>query len=123
MWAVLPGLASPGAAQILDFDAARHGIQLATQGEELSAALRVQQGIGHQLAGDHHRVVRSGATRQVACHLAAGPANLVKLSRRVNITLQVIPLSQWFEALRADALPKGASRDLISKIAEERWTA
>jgi hypothetical protein len=92
--------------------------------------------------------------------------HLAELSRRVNVTLQVIPLSvgahiglqgglvlaqdpddavtvfldnladgqvseneeimvqvtQRFEALRAEALPKGASRDLIRKIAEERWT-
>jgi hypothetical protein len=27
-----------------------------------------------------------------------------------------------FGTLRADALPRGASRDLIGKIAEERWT-
>jgi transcriptional regulator with XRE-family HTH domain len=28
-----------------------------------------------------------------------------------------------FEALRSDALPKSASRDLIAKVAQERWTA
>jgi hypothetical protein len=26
-----------------------------------------------------------------------------------------------FDRLRADALPRGASRDLIGKVAEERW--
>jgi transcriptional regulator with XRE-family HTH domain len=31
-------------------------------------------------------------------------------------------LSLTFGTLRADALPRGASRDLIGKIAEERWT-
>lgn len=31
-------------------------------------------------------------------------------------------LSLTFATLRADALPRGASRDLIGKIAEERWT-
>jgi DNA-binding XRE family transcriptional regulator len=90
---------------------------------------------------------------------------LVEASRRVNVTLQVIPFSvgphiglqggftiaetpdspvivfldnvadgqvseneetvaqvtQRFDALRAEALPKGASRDLIGKVAEERW--
>jgi transcriptional regulator with XRE-family HTH domain len=30
-------------------------------------------------------------------------------------------LSRTFETLRADALPRGASRDLIGKVAEERW--
>jgi DNA-binding XRE family transcriptional regulator len=28
-----------------------------------------------------------------------------------------------FEALRSEALPKSASRDLIAKVAKERWTA
>lgn len=28
-----------------------------------------------------------------------------------------------FEALRSEALPKPASRDLIAKVAKERWTA
>ena len=28
-----------------------------------------------------------------------------------------------FEALRSEALPKPASRDLIAKVAEERWTS
>jgi transcriptional regulator with XRE-family HTH domain len=28
-----------------------------------------------------------------------------------------------FEAIRSDALPKSASRDLIARVAEERWTA
>jgi hypothetical protein len=31
-------------------------------------------------------------------------------------------LSLTFGTLRADALPRGASRDLIGKIAEEQWT-
>ena len=30
-------------------------------------------------------------------------------------------LSRTFDTLRADALPRGASRDLIGKVAEERW--
>jgi transcriptional regulator with XRE-family HTH domain len=30
-------------------------------------------------------------------------------------------LSLTFDTLRADALPRGASRDLIGKVAEERW--
>ena len=33
----------------------------------------------------------------------------------------VSQVTQRFEALRAEALPKGASRDLIRKVAEERW--
>jgi hypothetical protein len=28
-----------------------------------------------------------------------------------------------FEALRSEALPKAASRDLIAKVAKEQWTA
>jgi hypothetical protein len=28
-----------------------------------------------------------------------------------------------FDRLRSEALPRGASRDLIGKVAEERWTA
>src|SRR5260370_40760438 len=31
-------------------------------------------------------------------------------------------LSLTFDTLRAEARPRGASRDLIGKIAEERWT-
>jgi hypothetical protein len=31
-------------------------------------------------------------------------------------------LSLTFGTLRADALPRGASPDLIGKVAEERWT-
>jgi hypothetical protein len=34
---------------------------------------------------------------------------------------QVLHLA--FDRLRAEALPRGASRDLIGKVAEERWTA
>jgi hypothetical protein len=34
----------------------------------------------------------------------------------------VSQVAQRFEALRADALPKRASCDLIMKVAEERWT-
>ena len=30
-------------------------------------------------------------------------------------------ISRRFDTLRADALPRGASRDLIGKVAEERW--
>lgn len=30
-------------------------------------------------------------------------------------------LARTFDTLRADALPRGASRDLIGKVAEERW--
>jgi hypothetical protein len=30
-------------------------------------------------------------------------------------------LSLTFDTLRADALPRGASRDLVGKVAEERW--
>ena len=30
-------------------------------------------------------------------------------------------LGRTFDTLRADALPRGASRDLIGKVAEERW--
>jgi transcriptional regulator with XRE-family HTH domain len=33
----------------------------------------------------------------------------------------VSQVTQRFEALRAEALPKGASRDLIRTVAEERW--
>ena len=28
-----------------------------------------------------------------------------------------------FDRLRSEALPRGASRDLIGKVAEERWAA
>jgi hypothetical protein len=31
-------------------------------------------------------------------------------------------VSETFDTLRAEALPRGASRDLIRKVAEERWT-
>ena len=33
----------------------------------------------------------------------------------------VAQVTRRFDALRAEALPKGASRDLIMKVAEERW--
>ena len=33
----------------------------------------------------------------------------------------VAKISRTFDTLRADALPRGASRDLIGKVAEERW--
>jgi transcriptional regulator with XRE-family HTH domain len=35
----------------------------------------------------------------------------------------VAKVALCFEALRSDALPKAASRDLIAKVARERWTA
>jgi transcriptional regulator with XRE-family HTH domain len=35
----------------------------------------------------------------------------------------VSEVAMCFEALRSEALPKVASRDLIAKVAEERWTA
>ena len=34
----------------------------------------------------------------------------------------VAQVIQRFDALRAEALPRGASRDMIRKVAEERWT-
>jgi transcriptional regulator with XRE-family HTH domain len=34
----------------------------------------------------------------------------------------VVKVSETFDLLRAEALPRGASRDLIRKVAEERWT-
>jgi transcriptional regulator with XRE-family HTH domain len=34
----------------------------------------------------------------------------------------VAKISEIFDRLRAEALPRGASRDLIRKVAEERWT-
>lgn len=34
----------------------------------------------------------------------------------------VAKVSEIFDRLRAEALPRGASRDLIRKVAEERWT-
>ena len=34
----------------------------------------------------------------------------------------VTMLYERLDALRAEALPKRASRDLIMKVAEERWT-
>jgi transcriptional regulator with XRE-family HTH domain len=34
----------------------------------------------------------------------------------------VAKISATFDTLRAEALPRGASRDLIRKVAEERWT-
>ena len=34
----------------------------------------------------------------------------------------VSQVTQCFDALRAEALPRGASRDMIRKVAEERWT-
>jgi hypothetical protein len=34
----------------------------------------------------------------------------------------VSQVTQWFDALRAEALPRRASRDMIRRVAEERWT-
>ena len=34
----------------------------------------------------------------------------------------VSQVTQRFDALRAEALPRGVSRDMIRKVAEERWT-
>jgi len=34
----------------------------------------------------------------------------------------VAKVALTFETLRSEALPRGASRDLIMKVAEERWT-
>jgi hypothetical protein len=42
-----------------------------------------------------------------------------QVSETEDTVAQVI---QRFDALRAEALPKRASRDLIMKVAEERWT-
>jgi hypothetical protein len=38
------------------------------------------------------------------------------------IVSQVTQVTQRFDALRAEALPRSASRDMIRKVAEERWT-
>jgi hypothetical protein len=40
----------------------------------------------------------------------------------IELPSVVEKLSLTFGTLRADALPRGASRDLIGKVAEERWT-
>ena len=34
----------------------------------------------------------------------------------------VAKVSETFDTLRAEALPRGASRELIRRVAEERWT-
>ena len=34
----------------------------------------------------------------------------------------VAKISEIFDQVRAEALPRGASRDLIRKVAEEQWT-
>ncbi len=34
----------------------------------------------------------------------------------------VSKVSETFDTLRAEALPRGASQDLIRRVAEERWT-
>jgi hypothetical protein len=34
----------------------------------------------------------------------------------------VTTINLMFDTLREEALPRGASRDLIMKVAEERWT-
>lgn len=44
-------------------------------------------------------------------------------SRVVESAETVSHVSLRFEALRSEALPKAASRDLIAKVAKERWTA
>jgi hypothetical protein len=41
----------------------------------------------------------------------------------VERSAQVKKAALAFDRLRAEALPRGASRDLIGKVAEERWTA
>jgi transcriptional regulator with XRE-family HTH domain len=40
----------------------------------------------------------------------------------VERSVQVRKAALSFDRLRAEALPRGASRDLIGKVAEERWT-
>lgn len=37
--------------------------------------------------------------------------------------LELAEAALCFEALRSEALPKPTSRDLIAKVAKERWTA
>jgi hypothetical protein len=44
-------------------------------------------------------------------------------SRIADSAETVSYVSMRFEALRSEALPKPASRDLIAKVAKERWTA
>ena len=44
-------------------------------------------------------------------------------SRVAEAAATVAVVALRFEALRSDALPKAASRDLIAKVAKERWTA
>jgi hypothetical protein len=34
----------------------------------------------------------------------------------------VAKIGEIFDRVRAEALPRGASRDLIRKVAEEQWT-
>ena len=41
----------------------------------------------------------------------------------IERSAQVRRAARAFDRLRAEALPRGASRDLIGKVAEERWTA
>jgi hypothetical protein len=121
-------------------------------------------GARRALAGSPEAVLhRQAGSREVMCGQLA---YLVEASRRVNVTVQVIPfavgphiglqggftlaeapdravivfvdniadgqvsetedtlaqVTQRFDALRAEALPKKASRDLIMKVAEEQWT-
>jgi len=47
---------------------------------------------------------------------------LLAVSVAVEDVAIVSQVTQRFDALRAEALPRGASRDMIRKVAEERWT-
>jgi hypothetical protein len=47
--------------------------------------------------------------------------HLAEMSEQPKVSVQVVPF-EVFDTLRSEALPRGASRDLIMKVAEERWT-
>jgi hypothetical protein len=66
----------------------------------------------------HRRIGDAKTMRDQLEHLA-------DLSARAKIGVQVVPASVGAHAdltLRSEALPRAASRDLILKVAGERWT-
>jgi hypothetical protein len=67
----------------------------------------------------------SARSRRASEHrrLRSRPAETAVEGQTIEKQALVSKAALAFDRLRAEALPRGASRDLIGKVAEERWAA
>ena len=86
----------------------------AGQIRKLGAAPDLMPGSAQAVTEAGQLAAASGSGSQIGPHASDG--------QTVEDAAIVSQVTQRFDALGAEALPRGASRDMIRKVAEERWT-